>query len=306
MWVNRKLSVYSVNKLIGEGGNGYVLEGEVEGKEVAIKVFKLFGGNPEEFFEEIASEASNLISLSNHSNIVKMYAVNVDLFVIREILKGRTELYLKNPPMIVMELMRGGTLKDLLENDMFYYSLNWKRTVLRAICEVAQALEYIHSKGFVHMDVKPQNIFLTEKVKDPFSLDSVGFKLGDLGSAVRINGRIRQVTPEYAPPDVFRGTASQDLDIFALGMTAYVLLTRKIDRPDLNEMNNAVDCYIRKDMACVWYNVNTARAKLMAWNFSIDPSVDFIIKSMISVDPSKRPTAGDVVRMIKGIDPTIC
>ncbi|BCU69832.1 protein kinase domain-containing protein [Stygiolobus caldivivus] len=306
IWVNRRLSVYQVKKVIGEGGNGYVLKGEVNGKNVAIKVFKLYGGTPDEYFNELASEASNLINLSRHSNIVKIYAVDADSFIISDILKGNLNLYLSNPPMIVMELMEGGTLKDILEDDNFFYSSMWKRAVLRAICEVATALDYIHSQGFVHMDVKPQNIFLDSKPKDPYSLGSVHFKLGDLGSAVRVNGRIKQVTPEYAPPDVFRGTASQDLDIFALGMTAYVLLSRKIGRPDLDEMNDALDCYIRKDMACVRDKVEKAKVKLMWWNFNIDPSVDVIIRSMVSVDPGKRPRARDVVSMIKGLDPTIC
>ena len=124
-WINRTLSVYKIEKVIGEGGNGYVLKGEYSGKLLAIKVLKLYGGSPEEFFRDLATEASNLVNLSNHKNIVKIYAVNVDTFVIDGILKGRSDLYVKNPPMIVMEYMGGGTLKDLLGEDLFYYSSKW-------------------------------------------------------------------------------------------------------------------------------------------------------------------------------------
>ena len=305
IWVNRTLSVYRIEKVIGEGGNGYVLKGNYSGKSLAIKVLKLYGGTPEEYFKDLATEASNLVNLSNHDNIVKVYAVNVDSFVINEILKGKLEMYVTNPPMIVMELMEGGTLKDLLENDTFYYSSKWQRNVLRAIYKVALALDYIHSQGFVHMDVKPQNIFLSEKPQDPSRLDSVDFKLGDLGSAVRVNGKVKQITPEYSPPDVFQEVAKPYFDIFALGMTAYVLLTRKIDRPDLNEMNNAIDCYIRGDMDCVKTQVDNAKLKLMSWKVDIDPKLNHLIQSMISVDPSGRPTAREVADTIKKIDPTI-
>jgi len=190
VWENRTLSVYKIEKVIGEGGNGYVLKGEYSGKPLAIKVLKLYGSSPDEFFKDLVIEASNLVNLSDHKNVVKIYSVNVDTFVIDSILKGKTDLYVKNPPMIVMEYMDGGTLKDFLTEDTFYYSSEWKRTVLRAICETAKALDFIHSQGFVHMDVKPQNIFLSERPKDPSELDKVTFKPGDLGSAVRINGKV--------------------------------------------------------------------------------------------------------------------
>ena len=306
VWINRTLSVYKIEKVIGEGGNGYVLKGEYSGKPLAIKVLKLYGGSPEEFFDDLATEASNLVNLSKHNNIVKIYAVNVDTFVIDGILKGRSDLYVKNPPMIVMEYMDGGTLKDLLNEDRFYYSTEWERTVLRAVCKTAEALDYIHSQGFVHMDVKPQNIFLSERPKDPSELDKVTFKLGDLGSAVRINGKVKQITPEYSPPEVFQEPAKPHFDIYALGMTAYVLLTRKMDRPDLNEMNNAIDCYIKRDTNCVRSEVDKARMKLMYWNVNVDPKIDPLLKSMLSIDPLRRPTAREVVDMIKKIDLTIC
>ena len=79
VWINRTLSVYKIEKVIGEGGNGYVLKGEYSGKPLAIKVLKLYGGSPEEFFSDLATEASNLVNLSNHKNIVKIYAVNVSM-----------------------------------------------------------------------------------------------------------------------------------------------------------------------------------------------------------------------------------
>ncbi|WP_221289940.1 protein kinase domain-containing protein [Stygiolobus caldivivus] len=306
VWVGRTLSVYNVKKVIGEGGNGYVLKANYSGKQLAIKVLKLYGGNPEAFFKELATEASNLVNLSNHKNIVKVYAVKVDTFVINEVLRGRADLYLKDPPMIVMEFMSGGTLKDLLDDDMFYYSSKWQKSVLKAVCEVAQALDYVHSQGFVHMDVKPQNIFLNEKPKDPSGLDNVEFKLGDLGSAVRVNGDVKQVTVEYSPPEVYVEKAKPYFDIYALGMTMYTLLTRKIDRPDLNEMESAFNCYVKNDIVCVKDEVIMAKAKLSRWDVSVDPQVDNLLKLMLSDDPRRRPTAKEVIDAIKRVDPTLC
>jgi serine/threonine protein kinase len=306
IWVGRDISVYKIEELVGEGGNGYVFKGTYSGRPLAIKILKLDKGKPEDFFKDLALEASNLISLSDHKNIVKIYAVNIDELVIENIINGDTELYLRNPPMIVMEYMGGGTLKELLNDDNFYYSSEWKRAVLKAICNVAGALDYIHSRGFVHMDVKPQNVFLNFKPDSPSELYNVVFKLGDLGSAVRANTNIRQVTPEYSPPEVFIEPVKPYSDIFSLGVMTYVLFTRKFDRPDINEMEDALDCYVKRDLNCVKNKVEKAKMKLMKWDINIGPEIDPLLRSMLSADPLKRPTARGVMDSVRKLDPTAC
>jgi len=129
--------------------------------------------------------------------------------------------------MIAMELMKGGSMSDLLNDDSFFYSSKWEKTTYRAIEDIDEALNSLHSQGYVRMDVKPQNIFLTERPKQPYELDNVKFKLGDLGSAVRVNGKINQVTPLYSPPEVYLGVAKPSIDVFSPGATMYVLLNRR-------------------------------------------------------------------------------
>ena len=68
-------------------------------------------------------------------------------------------------------------------------------------------LAYMHGKGYVHSDVKPQNILLSKKPKDPSDLLSVDFKLGDLGSAVSAGNPVIQVTVEYYPREIFTDVA---------------------------------------------------------------------------------------------------
>jgi hypothetical protein len=60
IWVNREVSIYKIEGVIGEGGNGYVLKGNYSGRPLAIKILKLYKGKPEEFFKDLALEASNL------------------------------------------------------------------------------------------------------------------------------------------------------------------------------------------------------------------------------------------------------
>ncbi|BCU69887.1 serine/threonine-protein kinase [Stygiolobus caldivivus] len=295
IWVGSTFSVYKVTDLLGEGGNGYVLKGVgPNGEEVAIKVLKVQSGVADDYFDTLVAEANNLTSVSNDPDFVKIYAIYVDRLVLNGILSGNLALYTMSPPMIVMELMKGGTLHDLLEDDAFFYSSRWVKTVYRAVATVARALAHMHSAGYVHMDVKPHNIFLTNKPKHPDQLPTVDFKLGDLGSAVRVGGKVTQLTVEYAPPEVYLGTAKPYLDVFALGMTTYVLLTRKMDRPDVQEMNDAFDCYLKNDAYCVKDKVRLAQEKLRQWDVNVPAEVKPIVKSMLDPDPITRPTAKEV------------
>ncbi len=299
VWVGKKLSIYKIDEILGEGGNGYVLKAVTpNGVEVAIKVLKIYSGVAEEYFENLINEASNLSSLSKHPNIVEIYAVNVDKFVLEEIMSGNLSFYEKDPPRIVMEFMKGGSLDELLKDDIFFYSSKWNKTVYKAISIVAKALNQMHIVGFIHMDVKPQNIFLTQKPKDPSELDNVNFKLGDLGSALRVGNKITQLTVEYAPPEAFIDTAKPYIDTFSLGMTTYVLLTRKLDRPDLQEMNDAFNCLQKGDLNCVKSKVKLAQEKLRTWDPNVPSEVKPLLKAMMDPYPLKRPASLDVYKAL--------
>src|SRR5438128_11705385 len=85
----------------------------------------------------------------------------VNLLIIQEIVKDDTQLHLLSPPAIVMELMKGGAAKGLLEDasyDSLYYSEKWGGIVMLIGYMIATGLETIHNAGFVHLYVKPQNI----------------------------------------------------------------------------------------------------------------------------------------------------
>ena len=297
--LNRRLGVYKVKSLVGSGGFGYVYLGEMGGDYYAIKVLKVDKGDPMAYFQELFHEANNLVDLSNHPNVVKIYAVNVDLNVIKRALSGDFKPYYADPPRIVMEYMEGGSLDKYLNDDTFFYSLNWERTVKKAVRQVAEALAHIHGKGYIHSDVKPQNVFLTKKPKDPSELPTVDFKLGDLGSATRFGKEVSQVTVEYYPPEVFMSKASPSMDVFALGMTLYVLLTRKIDRPDLQVMNEAFDCYVNNDVSCVSKKVDEAKRLLASWDPQVQEPYRSLIKAMIDPNPANRPTALEVAKRLK-------
>jgi len=118
-------------------------------------------------------------------------------------------------PYIVMEFLGGPGMNSLIvAKDE---RLNGRR--LRFIRQAAEALAAVHEAGFIHRDVCPRNLILTE--------DCENLKLTDFGLTVPMKPPFmapgnRTGTPNYMAPElVRRRPTDQRLDVFALGVTAY-------------------------------------------------------------------------------------
>jgi serine/threonine protein kinase len=121
-------------------------------------------------------------------------------------------------PCLVMELIDGMGLNFLIETHST--QLNGQR--LNYLCQIADALEYLHGQRFLHRDVCPRNIMVTK--------DHV-VKLIDFGLTIPYTEAFcrpgnRTGTPDYLPPELIaRRRTDHRVDLFALGVTAYELFT---------------------------------------------------------------------------------
>lgn len=303
MWKGLDIGEYKVIDIIGEGGLSYVLKGEKDGKIYALKIPKL---NPNSFttktlkdmLSDVKNEESVLVQISEKSNnIVKVYAVHFDETDIQRITRGDLSVYISRPPYIVLEYMNGGSAYDYN-----FIDHKWRKVVYLIISKVAYALDVIHRSGYVHSDVKPQNILFSSRLpSDPIralkllSSGNIEVKISDLGSAVKIGERATQLTPEYASIEHVRslliGGVSPSDDIYSLGSTAYRILTgRVLNSP---QMLNAYDSFFNTQ------NLSYLDSKLyLTRDYSplkhIEPDVTNFIVYMTS--PVKRPTAIEVAK----------
>jgi serine/threonine-protein kinase len=143
--------------------------------------------------------------------------------IIRTLEYGLTN---KNEPYLVMEFIDGPGLNALIQNRE---AERLAGNRLPLIIQMAEALHYVHQKGFIHRDVCPRNFICTADIQH--------IKLIDFGLTVPATEAFmkpgnRTGTPLYMAPEIVRRRATdQRLDIFAFGVSCYQLLTFELPWP---------------------------------------------------------------------------
>lgn len=199
-----------VRMISGQGGMADVYEAfqpSLKRKVAAKKIKREFVLN-EEIRRRFEDEAVGLAKL-NHPNIVQIIDFNKEnLILFIEFIEGRT---------LDVILKEKGKL-DLPE-------------ALRIILQVLSGLQYAHSKGIVHRDIKPGNIFITKenevKITDFGIAKIIGGDVTDQLHKTRMG--VQLGTPSYMSPEqFFGGEIDQRADIYSSGVMLYQLVTGRL------------------------------------------------------------------------------
>ena len=189
----------------------------------------------------------------DHPNITKLYEI----------------LYTEDSIILVMEAIRG-TLEEYIKNGNkptphFFY---------KVAQQVLQALDYLHSKGYAHHDIKPENIGfdneMNVKLLD-FSFITDNSDVCDAGCG----------TPPFIAPEVFcpQPYDATKADIWSLGMTLCTILSDKI--PEALNSTNSLQADMKKIRS------------IIEFNFSDD--VKSFLKMFFVKDPKKRLSAREIL-----------
>lgn len=192
---------FKIKRRIGTGARSTIYEAidDSDGKKIALK--RVIFERPEDtrIFEQVENEFK-VAKKIDHPYLRKCYKLKK----IRSMLKVKEML-------LSMELFEGRSLEDTSALSLV--------DVLLVLRTVASGLSAMHQQGFVHCDIKPNNILMDK---------SGSIRIIDLGQSCKI-GTVKkriQGTPDYiAPEQVRRKPLGPKTDIFNLGATMYWSLT---------------------------------------------------------------------------------
>ena len=206
-----------LGKKIGQGGFSEIYESQWLGIPVAVKV--IFDPNiTEALLEEFNNEIEKLFIL-RHPYIIQLY--------------GITDREKSQKLAVITELAPKGSLFDYLHKNpknKNNLSLEFKNKITKQlICCMA----YIHSRGYVHRDLKTQNILLDKNL----DMKMCDFGLTRLKSELNSGSGQFAGTPCYMAPELFdRKFYDDKVDVFAFGTVVWEIYTQKIPYANCDAM----------------------------------------------------------------------
>lgn len=230
------LDAYEIGPKLGEGGMGAVYLGrrKDDNVPVAIKVMLAKVAVDESSRKRFEQEI-NIISDLKHPNIVRLYEQG----------SSGSAFY------FVMEFCPGGDVNDLMKERGGRLSVEEGGAIM---LQTLDGLAHAHSRGYIHRDIKPQNILLTSKQKGEAKLSDFGlaknFQMaglsgmtatGAVAGTLLFMSRDQLINFKYAKP------AS---DVWSMGATLYFMLTGKFTR-DFTRAKDTVTEILSKEVVPV-------------------------------------------------------
>ncbi|MEM1068710.1 MAG: serine/threonine-protein kinase [Planctomycetota bacterium] len=178
---------------------------EHKGRMVGVKILdiekmELF----ENRFKGLGKPSEGEIAMSmHHPNVVETYEIGVSM---------------RGEPVIVMEYIAGPSMQNIVVQKQEEHVAGRRIDLIR---EMAKALNYVHSQGYIHRDICPRNFICTPQSE---SVKLIDFGLTVPATAPFMAPGNRTGTPLYMSPEIVRRRqTSKKVDIFSFGVTCYCL-----------------------------------------------------------------------------------
>lgn len=256
---------YELGKLVGSGGMAevYIAQDAVLGRKVAIKVLNEDLANNKKFLARFQQEARSASSLT-HPNIVKVLDAGEESVTDAD---GTEHVR----AYMVMEYVEGLELSKLVARGPLKVP-----EAVRVAGEILSAVEFAHSAGIVHCDIKPDNIMITRqgnvKVLDFGIARAAAAAFDDLAQTTSVLGTAAYFSPEQAQGK----KVDARTDIYAIGVVLFEMLTGKVPF----EGDTAV--------AVAHQHIHAQPVAPSTFNTKVTPALDAVVLKALSKAPKDR------------------
>jgi len=244
------------SKVLGSGYNGVVRQATrkgLEGQKFAVKAFKIASVSPDKK-AELQAEVSIFLCM-DHPQITRLFDVY------------ESDDYM----FLVMECMEGGELFDRVTALKRFT----EKDAADAVMQMLLAVNYIHSHGVVHRDIKLENFLYDTKNSNFLKLIDFGFsKVWD----PNIKMQISCGTLAYVAPEVLDRAYTSQCDLWSLGVITFVLLSGYMPFSGSEEEQT-------RRISKGKYTMKPER-----WNNMSESAISFV-KGLLEVDPQIRLSA---------------
>jgi len=253
----------------------------LEGQDPSLVVLKVARADEEysAFIEQAVNNEVERLRKLKHPGIVRIFPIQRTGGIPNLAYSAKAVALPGQPLFIVLEHLSGGSVSDLIEAGPLDIGM-----ALEIGRSIAATLDYLHGKGQVHLDLKPDNILFRKPAAIGAQVEPV---LIDFGIARDINqAGLEARTAQYAPPERMRQGKAPELalpqpsmDVYALGVILYEMLTGQL--PFKARSRSSLTSEI------VQGNI-AAPSRLRR---EVNRELDSFVAQLMSQDPAQRPSA---------------
>ncbi|GAC1410771.1 MAG: Stk1 family PASTA domain-containing Ser/Thr kinase [Actinomycetota bacterium] len=264
---------YEISQRLGLGGMAEVFLGKDRalGRPVAVKTLLPQFAHDPSFIARFRREATSAASL-NHPNIVSVYDSGSE----------------DSRHFIVMEYVDGHTLKDVIREE----GPLLPERAAEIAAEVCSALQFAHSHGIVHRDVKPANIMINSRGE--VKVADFGIARAASGESVTQTATVLGTAQYFSPEQAQASHVDARSDLYSLGVVMYEMLTRQVPFSGASPV------------AIAYKHVKEDPIPPSRLNADVPASIEAVVMKSLSKNPDNRYQSAqemrqDIERAIRGL-----